>query len=130
MSIIDYLRAINKKSLALAYTNYDGDALRSSISFLKSLEGRRAIFHTFYLVLIFVGLLYYVLIEETIGSIILFLGFTILVLWTFNMRVRRCRNLKETFSCVFKFSIFGVYSFFSVPFFLMIKKNSFKKIFS
>jgi len=130
MPIIEYLRAINKKTFALAYTNYDGNALRSSISFLKSLEGKRTIFHTFYLSLILVGLFYYFLIEKTIGLIIIFFGFAILVLWAFNMRFRRCRNLKETFSCVFKFSIFGIYTFFSVPFFLMIKKNTFKKIFS
>ncbi|MEN3051764.1 MAG: glycosyltransferase [Candidatus Methanosuratincola petrocarbonis] len=129
MPIIDYLRAINKKSLALAYTNYKGDTLRSLVSFLKSIDGKRATFHTLYVGAIVVGLLYFALMKEIIGVVIMFLGFLTLALWTFNMRVKRCRDLKETFSCMFKYSIFGVYSFFSVQLFLIINRDNFKKIF-
>lgn len=128
ISVRDYLRALNKKSFSLAYKNYEGSVLSSLIKFIKSEDGRRAGFHMFYAITILFGLLLKLVFNERIGISVAVFGVAVLVLWTVRMRIRRCRNLRDAFSYLLKYSIFGIHSFFYVPLFLIINKNKFKKL--
>lgn len=112
----EYLRAINKKTFALAYSHYTDSLFNSFIRFIKSENGRMATFHTLYVSLMFFGAVLSLILKE-LGIAMTVLGLTIVSLWTIGMRIRRCKDLKETLSCLFKYSIFGIYSFFPYLYF-------------